>query len=109
MLEELRLTTADGREIESPNDAKGAQINVSAVLKNNTVSPDMTYAMTLCLFGENNELLKIFLYQSTLGNGDVLTETAAFDIPGGEGNYSIKCYVYDSFAMMNKIVQTETK
>ncbi len=109
VLEELRLTTGIGGKIESPNEAKGAQINVSAVLKNNTVSPDMTYAMTLCLFGENNELLKIFLYQSTLGNGDVLTETAVFDIPGGEGNYSIKCYVYDSFAMMNKIVQTETK
>ena len=105
----FEVVSENGEDVQNINDEKGKSIDVRIKLKNNSIKGGQKYGMTLCLYGENNKMIKVYLEQAELAMGAEKLFTYTLDIPETEGNYSLTCFVNDGYATMKKIVKSVNK
>ncbi len=102
---EILEFSINGAEVQDINAYKGRDVTVSMKLKNNTIADKTNYSMTLCLYGDNNKLEKVYLEQHALAVGEEDDFEYILKIPNDEQNYRIECYIWDGYTTMNKITQ----
>lgn len=102
---EFSVKDENNSEVTDINAYKGKNVAVSLTLKNNTMPDNAKYAMTLCLYDDNNRLEKVYLEQHELGTGKDDDFVYSFAIPDDEHSYRIDLYVWDGYTTMNKITQ----
>lgn len=106
-VEELSLTDGMGNNIESIVNENRVYAKIK--VKNNTLVPKTQYALSLCLFDEDNKLIKIYLEQHEIAVNSTDEKTFSFDIPSDNKKYKLICFVMDGFSSMNKISETIIK
>lgn len=103
------ITSEGGREVMNINEEKGKSIDVKIKLKNNSIKDGQKYGMALCLYGDNNKMIKVYLEQAELEKGEEKMFTYTLNIPEDEGNCKLACFVNDGYATMKRIVRSVIK
>lgn len=96
--------TEGGQKIESPDDAKGKKVSVSAEIKNNSLpSFDAVLVVNLCeQTADGTKMIKSLLSKGSVTKDAPLSLNGSFDVPDkSDADYFITAYVFDGFKTLN--------